>query len=154
MNSTLLRNDFFREIKQKYIHKKRQRHSLNKYFFMQPPPPPPPLPGQVNQASCQWCLKPMNSDAVRCPDCGKLRKDIYNEKVVCYVFCIIGGLLIGIAIALWKSRKPNLYDFYNGASPGSNSTNVILLILGIATALAGLYYYIRVSKKLNSWIWR
>jgi hypothetical protein len=114
-----------------------------------PPPPPPP----AMQANCQWCSKPMNSDAVRCTSCGKLRKDIYSEKVKCYVFCIAGGLLIGSAVAFWNGNSRNQFDYYNDASSVGNTTNYVMLALGIIGCIAGIYYYIKVSQKLKTYWW-
>ena len=96
----------------------------------------------------------MNSDAIRCPSCGKLRKNIYTDKIICYTFCLAGGFLIGIAIALWKKAKPTEFDFYyNDTSSTNNTFSYVLLAIGIIAAIAGIYYYVRVSQKLKSWWW-
>ncbi len=84
-------------------------------------------------ANCKWCLKEMEASAIRCPHCGKLRKDIYDDKVKCYFFCALGGLLLGFGI--------------------SNSDQVYVLVAGIIAVLAGVYYYIRTSQKLKTYWW-
>jgi H+/Cl- antiporter ClcA len=96
----------------------------------------------------------MNSSDIRCPACGKLRKDIYNEKIICYIACIVGGLLIGMSIALGKKNRQTDFDYYYGTTSGSNSTNTILLVIGIIAAIIGIFYYVRISQKLKTWTWR
>lgn len=100
------------------------------------------------QVNCQWCNKPMDSTAVRCNNCGKLRKDIYTDKMKFYSFCIIGGLLIGFSIGMSITRRN---DFY-GNSSGS-STGTILLVIGILAGIVGLYFYYKVSQQLKTWWW-
>jgi hypothetical protein len=115
--------------------------------------PTPPV-SSAGQANCHWCSKPMNNDAMRCSSCGKLRKDIYTDKVRCYVLCLIGGLLIGISISQWKGSNRNQFEYYyNTDSSGDNTLSYVLLALGIIAALAGLYYYARVSRRLKTWWW-
>ena len=106
---------------------------------MQTPPPPPPIPSQPapGQVNCKWCSKPMSHDSIRCNSCGKLRKDIYEDKIKCYVLCIIGGFMIGIGFALNDKGREGTW----------------LLVLGVIIALGGLYFYARVSQKLKSWWW-
>jgi hypothetical protein len=82
---------------------------------------------------CKWCLKEMEAGAIRCPHCGKLRKDIYDDKMKCYFFCIVGGLLLGLGIA--------------------DSSKVYFLIAGVIGVIGGLYYYVRTSQKLKSYWW-
>ena len=102
----------------------------------------------ATQTNCQWCTKPMDSTAVRCNSCGKLIKDIYSDKIKCYSFCVVGGILIGIGIVTSRSHKN---DFYN-ASSGS-STGTILLVIGILSAIVGLYFYYKVSQQLKTYWW-
>jgi hypothetical protein len=82
-------------------------------------------------ANCTWCNKEMDSTALRCPHCGKLRKDIYDDKVKCYFFCILGGLLLGVGVG----------------------RNVYLLALGIIVAVVGIYFYFRTSQKMGTYWW-
>ena len=121
-----------------------------KTFNMEQVPPPPPASSQTN---CQLCTKPMDSSAVRCPSCGKLRKDIYNDKIKCYCACLLGGLLIGIGISKMGHRRNDLYDYLNQGGGSSNSTGTILLVIGIAAALVGIYFWYRVSQQLKTYWW-
>ena len=99
---------------------------------------PPP----ATQTNCEWCTKSMDAAALRCPSCGKLRKDIYNDKIKCYSFCVLGGALIGIGISMSKN---------NASSNGSTST--ILLVFGILSAIVGLFFYYKVSQRLKTYWW-
>jgi hypothetical protein len=98
----------------------------------------------------------MNRDAINCPSCGKLRKDIYKEKIICYIFCIGGGLLVGFGGPMIKDKKQN-FDFNNFNNADTSSGNGLaytMLIVGIIAALIGLFYYFRISKKLKTYRWR
>jgi 5,10-methylene-tetrahydrofolate dehydrogenase/methenyl tetrahydrofolate cyclohydrolase len=91
--------------------------------------------------TCKWCSKEKDVDAIRCPNCGKLKKDIYEDKIKCYTACLIGGLLLGIGIA-----KHTDY--------GESSTGKTLLIIGgVLAAIAGVIYYVKVSQKLKTYWW-
>ena len=79
----------------------------------------------------------MSKDAVRCENCGKLRKDIYEDKVKSYTFCIPGGLGIGIGIGPLKY----------------SSAQTAVIIIAVLAALVGIYFYVRVSQKLKSYWW-
>ena len=121
-----------------------------------PPPFTPPSAQASATSTCQWCSKPMTGDAVRCASCGKLRKDIYNEKIICYLFSLSAGLCLAISIATWK-KKQSMGDFnyFDGGGGGSsnNTLSVVLLVMGIIAAIATTYYYIRVSKKMKTYWW-
>ncbi len=96
----------------------------------------------------------MNSTDLRCASCGKLRKEIYADKIKSYVFCAAGGLLIGISIALMNGGKKNEVDFYNETtSSGNNTLSYVLLGVGILSAVVGMFFYAKVSQKLKSWWW-
>lgn len=112
-------------------------------------------PSSTTQLNCQWCTKPIAADALRCTSCGKLRKEIYMEKIKCYVLCALGGLLIGIGFSQRKKSNQNPFEnfYYTEQSSGSNTTMYVLLVLGILAALGGIYYYVRVSQKLKTWVW-
>ena len=75
----------------------------------------------------------METGAIRCPHCGKLRKDIYDDKMKCYLFCTLGGVFIGFGIA--------------------DSDKVYFSVAGIVIALVGIYYYVRVSQKMKTYWW-
>ncbi|HSU27741.1 MAG TPA: hypothetical protein VLJ68_05125 [Chitinophagaceae bacterium] len=108
-------------------------------------------------ATCAWCTKPMEVDAIRCPSCGRLTKQIYYQKIICYVLCLAGGLLIGFGISGMNKKKPQA-DFYNyfeqNAPSSGGSSGTVMLIAGIVLALAGIYFWYIVSKKLGTYMWR
>lgn len=97
----------------------------------------------------------MDSAAVRCSDCGKLRKDIYNNKILSYIFCIPAGLLIGFSFIFMKShnRNEDFYNYYNSGNSSGDSTGTILLVIGIVLGLAGTYFYVKASQQMKSWWW-
>lgn len=117
-------------------------------------PPPIPPQAQAPQATCQWCNKPMDSTAINCPNCGRLRKDIYNNKVMSYIFCIPAGLLIGFSFTFNKNHNQN-YDFndFNTANSSGSSTGTILLVIGIVLGLIGTYFYVKASQQMKKWWW-
>ena len=104
---------------------------------------PPP----IAQSNCEWCTKPMDAAAIRCPSCGKLRKDIYNDKIKCYSFCVLGGALVGIGISMSRHRN----DLYNTSSNGSTGT--ILIVAGVIAVIVGLFFYNKVSQRLKTYWW-
>src|SRR5689334_4704730 len=104
---------------------------------MQPPPPPLSV---VTGQPCQWCRQPMNSADARCNHCGRLRKDIYSDKVKSYIFSIIGGLSIGVSVALWKTTKQNEFDYYESTTTTDNTVSYVLLAIGIVGAIIGIYF--------------
>lgn len=99
-------------------------------------------PPSTTQTNCEWCTKPIDTAAIRCPNCGKLRKDIYNDKIKCYSFCVLGGALIGISISM--SRNSN---------SSNGSTGSILLVAGILSVAVGLFFYNKVSQQLKTYWW-
>jgi len=105
-------------------------------------------PPTTTTQNCQWCTKSMDAAAVRCSSCGKLRKNIYNDKIKCYSFCVLGGVLIGIGISMSKSNRN---EFYEASSNGSTGT--ILLVIGILSAIVGLFFYYKVSQQLKTYWW-
>ena len=96
----------------------------------------------TTQINCEWCTKSMDAAAVRCSSCGKLRKDIYNDKIKCYSFCVLGGALVGIGISMSKN---------NNSSNGSTGT--ILIVAGVLAVIVGLFFYNKVSQQLKTYWW-
>jgi hypothetical protein len=91
--------------------------------------------------TCEWCSKEREAGAIRCSNCGRLRKDIYEDKIKCYACCLIGGLMLGIGIAMHTPF-------------GESSTGKTLLLIGGALiAVAGLIYYVKVSQRLKTYWW-
>lgn len=120
-----------------------------------PPPVPPPVQQSSSTINCAWCNKPMDGAVVNCPNCGRLRKDIYNNKVKSYVLCIPAGLLIGFSFRFFGgSRNDNLFDYYNNAGHSSNSTTgIIMVVTGILLGIAGTYFYLKASRQMKKWWW-
>ncbi|MFI5133422.1 MAG: hypothetical protein ACHQEB_03750 [Chitinophagales bacterium] len=91
--------------------------------------------------TCEWCSKEREAGAIRCPHCGKLRKDIYEDKVKCYSCFAVGGLMLGIGI---------------GMHPGygeSTTSKTLLLIGGVLIAIVGIIFYVKVSQRLKTYWW-
>jgi hypothetical protein len=98
-----------------------------------------------SQTNCNWCAKPMDKEAIRCQSCGKLRKDIYEDKIKCYSFSILGALPIGAGIGLYIADKENLLT--------SDTTKLWLTVIGSIVTIVGLFYYVRASEKMKSYWW-
>ncbi|MGA2032037.1 MAG: DUF4339 domain-containing protein [Thermoguttaceae bacterium] len=49
--------------------------------------------------TCEWCTTTIPSAALNCPHCGKLRKDIYKDKVLCWVYCFSTALPASLYMA-------------------------------------------------------
>ena len=87
--------------------------------------------------ACSWCSKEMTSEALKCPGCGKWRKDISTERVIYYS-------LLGVSLFfLWIQERSGSSSFF--ASPW-----VWLFAL---TLVPCYYYYARLSKKMKTWWW-
>lgn len=95
---------------------------------------------------CSWCAKKMSSAALKCPHCGKWRKDISNERVICYCLCAFSTIfIIG---ALNKSRS-----IWDGGIIFSALFSSVWFWLFVLTAIPGCYYYYKVSNKIGTWWW-
>lgn len=96
---------------------------------------------------CEWCATPISIEAVKCPNCNEWRKDIRNDKYICYTFSIIGGLILGwsTGTSAWSSlfKSFSLNEFI------SSTTGWVVVI----SAVVSIYYYIKVSKKIGTWWW-
>lgn len=119
-----------------------------------------PAPTQTTSAAtvnCGWCGKPMAADAVKCPACGKVTKAIYNQKIICYILCIVGGLMIGFSFGQLKNKRAefNPYEYLGGTNGGSSDHTLgyILLFGGIIIGLVGIYYWWNIGKKLGTMMW-
>lgn len=122
-----------------------------------PPPPPPANQPYTSSVTCGWCHQAMDNSAIRCNSCGKIRKDIFNQKVLCYIFCALGGLGLGIGFSLLGKNKPandfNNLNFEAVQQQSSNSAGYIVLTIGIIAALIGIFYYVKISQRLKNWLW-
>ncbi len=110
-------------------------------------------PSTAATINCEWCSKPMNSDAIRCPSCNKLRKDIQKEKTLCYALGGAGFVLTLISLLTRKSASSSDFGYFYGQQSPDNTTSTIFLVLGIPFVIAGIYFYSKVSKKLKTWWW-
>ncbi len=81
---------------------------------------------------CEWCKSDLTVGAVVCPDCGKDRKDIYENKMKTYFFISFGCM---------------------GIMGGWLSTNGYLLAGGVLLSVIGLVFAQKVSKAVRSWWW-
>ena len=153
-----------------------------------PPPMPPQPPAMQAKASfrrgfvtsntrtCEWCTKQMPQKATHCPNCGKVRKDIYKYKVAYYTFllwtCLFSvflGVLIGqgkyhtipgtyfddIKVRRGSIENRQAFEFGEFSVERFVSSRTAMLLL-IATAfgfLSMVISHIRVSTNLRTWWW-
>lgn len=96
---------------------------------------------------CEWCATEINASALRCPNCRGWRKDINDERLICYFVSLFGGLVLGwgSGTGAWSSlsRSFSLDAFFSSLS---GWVTMILIVLS-------LYYYVKVSKKIGTWWW-
>ena len=96
---------------------------------------------------CEWCSTEIPASALKCPNCKSWRKDINNEKIICYSISGFGGLILGwgLASGAWSTftRSFSLDTFFSTASGW-------VAVIFIA---ASIYYYVKVSKKIGTWWW-
>jgi len=122
---------------------------------------------------CKWCTKEIPEGAITCPHGGKLRKDIYRDELLTYTFS--GLLLIPIILFFAGYEHGRLiirevpiyakpwYKFVKIVGVGhyqfsfinfiSSPSGLLITFLFIIFLVGALYYYVRVSKKIGSWIW-
>lgn len=98
----------------------------------------------MQEINCHWCTKKMNSTAIRCSSCGKLRKDIYSDKIRCYTWCILGSIILGTGIGVYLVDDTNLFN---------TNIKLALIIIGSILTLMGLFYYVRTSEKMKTYWW-
>ncbi|OQY92254.1 MAG: hypothetical protein B6D37_14795 [Sphingobacteriales bacterium UTBCD1] len=77
----------------------------------------------------------MDSTAIRCTGCGKIRKDIYNNKVAGYILSFIAMIFVLTGL------------FTEG------TTSIVFSVIGLLFAAGSFYFYSKVSKLLKSWWW-
>lgn len=95
---------------------------------------------------CEWCFTEIPEKAVKCPHCKEWRRDIHNEKMICYGLSITGGAAIGIGAAAgaWSRIGSFSFDVFLSQLDGW---------IVIALVAASTYYYAKVSKKIGTWWW-
>ena len=109
--------------------------------------------------SCEWCADPISVGAFKCPRCGKWRKDIDKDRILCYIWSSVTGFpillfFIGLRSGWWTKGRD--YFGHGTFSLGSFIFSFSgLLILGAFGVM--MYYsfqaYARVSKKIGTWVW-
>ena len=131
---------------------------------------------------CGWCTREMPEKATNCPSCGKLRKDIYKEKILNYtfaVFLVVFGYLfaVGINNETWHTLKnvPETFHSYRGWGSAavpvetfniniprhcfsltkflSSASGIFVLVGNLVCLFGTFYFHIKVAKKLGSWLW-
>ena len=96
---------------------------------------------------CEWCASEIPDEALKCPECNEWRKDIKNDKIICYSFSGLTGAVIG-----WNYYSGNwstLFDSFSMHSFMSTTSGLVT----ITSFLLSLVYYIKVSKKIGTWFW-
>ena len=101
----------------------------------------------MSERKCDWCKKDIPLDAVVCPNCQSWRKDINNEKIISYTLFGLSVVLLflGIINTWWG----NFLDTFRIGEFITSLSGWIVLGLFIA----GMVYYVRVSKKIGTWWW-
>lgn len=103
-------------------------------------------------------------EATACSHCGRLRKDIQNDKNRCYLFSVLMVLpmllfFVFVQQGQWTTPTsvvrglPFTTERFSFDVFISSPTGLLLIALFVIfLGLAG-YYGVRVSKKLDQWIW-
>ena len=92
---------------------------------------------------CAWCSQPIPAAAVRCPFCQMWRKDVHNERVLCWIWILASLFPVGILIFLRVAL-------------GAGIPWLLVAVLIAWLALHGLMtiiYWVRVSRKIGTWFW-
>lgn len=102
--------------------------------------------------TCEWCAESISAKALKCPRCTKWRKDIDQDRVKCYSWSL-GALfpavlmIAGAKRGWWGYGEFSFGDFFTSLSG-------LLVIAGfIVTSYLSTIYYVRVSRKIDNWIW-
>jgi len=66
------------------------------------PPPDLPEPPKRPSRKCDWCSESISIEALKCPHCGKWRKELAEERGRCRVNAVVAGLswIVGILIII------------------------------------------------------
>ena len=120
----------------------------------------------LSRIVCAWCQEEMSNESTACSHCGRLRKDIQNDKNRYYLFLVLASfpmLLFFILLSQgqWATRTSILsglpftmirerfnFEVFIGSPVG------LLLIASFAIFLGlSVYYWRHASEKLGQWIW-
>lgn len=99
---------------------------------------------------CHWCTKEMPRAAKNCPHCGKLRKDIYEEKVLAYSFMV--GMFLPTVI-FYILNKLDILDGHRRLEGRGLMILICLSAVFVVCVIGTLYHSVRVSRKLGTWVW-
>ena len=101
----------------------------------------------MDNKTCEWCATEISSSALKCPSCGGWRKEITNNKIICYSSSLLFGVLFGWGLATgeWATFNqplsfPKLLNMPTGW----------ILVISLVVAL---YAYVKVSRRIKTWIW-
>jgi len=97
--------------------------------------------------TCEWCATDIPETALKCPNCKGWRKDIHNERLICYSLSILGGLALGIGIAAGAWGRFGIAFSFDVFLSRLDGWLVIALLAG------STLYYTKVSKKIGTWWW-
>ena len=121
---------------------------------------------KINTRNCEWCASAVSSQAFKCPQCKKWRKDIDKERIQCYVWyglSFFPALLfyVGMNNLWWEGRsQTSILGFpvfqhtaFSIKAFLASASGWFILAGFIITGLMGTRYYISVSKKIGAWWW-
>jgi len=111
----------------------------------------PPAEGSIepNVMTCKWCMKEMPLGAKRCPSCGKLRKDIYRDKVLCWVSCLFASVFVihpALRSGYWLRGHSYDTELKGGVAD-------LMVVLAVVSWSICIYYWVKTSRKLGTWWW-
>lgn len=96
---------------------------------------------------CEWCGDSIPVEALKCPSCNMWRKDIHNDRVLCWTWSLLAIVPMFACLFLaWLSVSTRENCF----------TGPVLAAIISAFALTGILctvYWVRVSKKIGTWFW-
>jgi hypothetical protein len=123
---------------------------------------------QQNSRKCEWCREEISKEAMMCSHCGKLRRDIWKDKILCYGSAGLAGLsviliFVGMAKGIWNvTYLPERTSIYQIVLPVSkysvekfftSGSGLCLFIAFVIFLFLHIINYVKVSKKLKTWIW-
>jgi hypothetical protein len=116
---------------------------------------------EADTRSCGHCVQLIPALALRCPHCRKWRRDIDRDRQLTYLWSGLSliPLLIfvfGVSYGWWHAGVTQgfliISTFSWNAFLGSVS-GVLIIASFLGLSAVGSFYYIRVSKKIGSWLW-
>jgi len=141
------------------------------------PEQPEQQPSKPQEAKerCPLCMQEVTAGYKVCPNCHKLRPDIYKDKLIYWsataVFCIVSLLCVHlIRQGTWHQtireekevqliqggirwNVPEYKSAFSFTKMTSSATGPLIVLSSMASLSVCTIYYIRVSKKLGTWVW-